>query len=458
MPRMLIAGLLSALLVCSLAATAQAQTSWGNSFGLTYERLRNQFNTEDGGASLAPTSDGGYIVAGFTTYNLLQGGGPWVLKLDAAGQVQWQNLYQSGNLDRFLGVSPTPDGGYLLAGHTISFGTGDNDLWIMKLDASGGIIWQKTLGGHGWDTARAVAVAADGGYLAAGYTESFGSGQEGTTDAWLVKFSPSGDVQWQKTYGDSGLGSAAAWAVQPTGDGGFVAAGGWVSVGTETAHAWLFKVDASGNLLWQKALGHTASLTDFHFRALASDGQGGWVAAGQVSNQDNGQAAFLLARYDGEGNLNWQKALNRNSSGDQARALVHSGDGNLVVAGDNKSAVGPILTAKLNPAGDIIWQRSWDGGASAVTALAADPDRGTALTGTVSDAQGATDLVVLKQDTAGALNSACPAGSMSSMHAFSPQELMGVLIDTNATVEDSRAGAVASGAVKTTTNAAGCGQ
>ena len=175
---------------------------WAERYGLTYSRLGFPVMTADGGEAVTETGDQGLLLAGWTTYDLASGGGTWVVKTGAGGAIQWQYAYLTPGVDRFLGADQAADGGYYLVGQTTSWGYGDNDGWVVKLDGAGAVQWQKAFGGTNWDELRSVAATADGGCLAVGYSYSFLTGQADTTTAWLVKLDSGGNVQWQKAFGD----------------------------------------------------------------------------------------------------------------------------------------------------------------------------------------------------------------------------------------------------------------
>jgi len=194
--------------------------------------------------SIQQTADGGYIVAG-NTGSFAPAGyiDIWVLKLDPNGNVQWQKTYggPGAHWDMAYSIQQTSDGGYIVAGETASFGAGDYDLWVLKLDSNGNVQWQKTYGGPYWDIAYSIQQTADGGYIVAGWTASFGAG---LSDLWVLKLDPNGDVQWQKTYG--GPDWDFAYSIQQTTDGGYIVAGLTYSFGAGFSDLWVLKLDANG--------------------------------------------------------------------------------------------------------------------------------------------------------------------------------------------------------------------
>ena len=115
----------------------------------------------------------------------------WVLKLDGGGDIVWQKAYGGLNADNARSIQQTSDGGYVVAGWTGSFGAGSDDAWVLKLDGSGDPQWQKTYGGAGLDYAHSIRQTSVGGYVVAGRTRSFGAGSE---DAWVLKIKPGGPI------------------------------------------------------------------------------------------------------------------------------------------------------------------------------------------------------------------------------------------------------------------------
>ena len=200
-------------------------------------------SASDFASSIYPTSDGGYVVAGFTNSFAPAGTNTLVVKLDASGTViQWQKTYGAAGSDYPSSIEQTTDGGYVLFGGTNSSGGGDYDLWVLKLTNTAAIQWEKTYGGAGYESATSLSQTSDGGYVIAGRTNSFGAGDY---DAWILKLNASGAIQWQKTYG----GTAEDFLfVRPTSDGGYLAAGSTLSFGAGSYDAWVVKLMADGEL------------------------------------------------------------------------------------------------------------------------------------------------------------------------------------------------------------------
>jgi hypothetical protein len=189
------------------------------------------------------TTDGGYIVAGGTSSIGAGNSDVYLIKTDANGNTLWTKTFGGTGDEYAYAVQQTTDGGYIVAGDTNSFGAGNRDWYLIKTDANGNTLWTKTFGGTAVDYATAVQQTMDGGYIVAGITNSFGAGN---ADAYLIKADTNGNTLWTKTFG--GTDYDTAYAVRQTADGGYIVAGGTVSFGAGTGDMYLIKTDASGNV------------------------------------------------------------------------------------------------------------------------------------------------------------------------------------------------------------------
>ncbi len=201
-------------------------------------------NDSDYAISIQQTEDGGYIVAG-DTYSFGAGSKDvWVIKLDAAGNIEWQKAYGGTSHDNTYAIQQTQDNGYIIAGRTLSFGVSSGDAWLIKLDSYGSIEWEKAYGGDYEDYAYAVQQTQDEGYIITGYTLSYGVGYY---DVWVIKLDTLGNIEWQKTYGESD-NNDAAYSIQQTQDEGYIVAGKSNSFGTGDYDMLVIKLDAAGNI------------------------------------------------------------------------------------------------------------------------------------------------------------------------------------------------------------------
>jgi hypothetical protein len=211
-----------------LKLTSAGNQSWSRNFG----GLGADF-----ASAVEQTSDGGYILAGFTAPFLSLIGDVYLIKTNSSGTQTWSRTYGGDSLDIALAVCTTTEGGYMAVGMTKSFGAGGNDAYVIKTNGSGDSLWTRTFGGSEDDFASSVQRTSDGNYIIAGTTSSFGvSGSAG----YIIKINSSGDTLWTKIVDKAGGDGAAA--IQQTFDGGYIVAGATNSSGPDSSNMWLFKM------------------------------------------------------------------------------------------------------------------------------------------------------------------------------------------------------------------------
>jgi hypothetical protein len=222
----------------------------------------------------------------------------WAARLDKNGNTLWRQLFGGGGNETAASIRSTADGGLVIAGTTNSNDQdvhglhGGLDMWLVKVDAAGNIQWQKCLGGTAGETAYDLEITDDGGYMLAGQTASNDGDVTGnhataasgaTTDAWVVRLSPTGDILWQKCFG--GSGNDAFYDIIQLPDHNFAAVGitnssnGDVTQAFGSNDAWLVKFDAAGNLIWQQSFGTAGNEYGV---TLAAQPGGNFIVAGQT--------------------------------------------------------------------------------------------------------------------------------------------------------------------------------
>lgn len=370
---------------------------------------------DDVAESVQQTSDGGYVVAGFTGSFGAGSHDAWVLKLNAEGAVSWQKTFGGTDYDYAMSVQQTTDGGYIVAGTTSSFGVGVYDAWIVKLNADGSIAWQKMYGGAGNDSASSIQQTTDGGYIIAGNTTSFGAGGY---DAWVLKLNADGSVAWQKTYG--GLGWEFANSIQQTSDGGYIVVGYTDPCAgdfncSDSNYAWLIKLDAEGNIGWQKTFANYDNISSI------KQSVGGYIVAGNVYVPPSGGPGTYgtynigVLKLNEDGTIAWQKAYG-GANGVDAGSIQQTADGGYIVAGYSGSfGTGDAWLLKIDANGIFAWQKTYGGfGNEIVYSIEQTIDGGYVAAGyTTSFGAGGADAWVMKLDQKGDITGCANVASSS---------------------------------------------
>lgn len=351
------------------------------------------------------TTDGGYILGGYSTSNISgekteNSNGQidiWIVKVDDSGNIQWQNTIGGAGDDYLISMQQTSDGGYIVGAGSDSNISGDKtensrgglDYWLLKLDASGNITWQKTYGGNQPEFDTYIVETADGGYFVGGYSDSDVNGDKtdptnGQRDFWALKLDSSGNLVWQNSIGGSLVDRPQA-AFQTT-DGGFIIGGfsNSPSSGDKTENNrggndyWIVKLDASGTLQWNRTFGGNDSDV---FRDMIQLADGGYLVGGysksnisgdKTENSQGDYDAWIL-KLDSSGNMLWQNTIG-GSGIDYPRDVIQLSDGTFMVACWSNSNISGDKTQnsnggydywllKLNSAGGIISQNSIGGSA-----------------------------------------------------------------------------------------------
>jgi len=305
----------------------------------------------DGAYFVQQTNDNGYIIAGYTRSSGAGSSDFWVVKTDSNGNTQWNKTYGGIGRDEAYSVQQTSEEGYIIAGSTRSFGAGLSDFWLVKTDSNGEIVWNKTYGGPYYEEAYSVQQTSDGGYIAAGSTNSLGS-----EDFWLVKTGPDGGMQWNKTFG--GFFDDIAFCTQQTNDGGYIVCGYAGSLITGFEDFWLLKTDSDGNEIWNKTYGGDNS--DYaHFVQQTSDN--GYVIAGSTYSSSTAFDVWLI-KTDSSGNMQWNKTYG-GALDEEAYAVQQTSDGGYIIAGftDSFSDNRDVWLIKTDSSGNTEWNQTYGG-------------------------------------------------------------------------------------------------
>lgn len=356
---------------------------------------------EDTAQAIIQTSDGGYAILGFT--NSLDGdikdkdlevNDYWLVKVDADGNLQWNKTYGGSKDDRGQSLVQTADGGYALTGYAMSddgdgsVNNGFHDNWIIKLNATGDIEWEKSFGFSGHDHSYDILQTDDGGFFFTGFLDITSARADGNTEKgntltshgvgefWGTKINEIGDLQWRGYFG--GTNNDRSHAVVRADDGGFVMAGFSESDDFDISETqgsydfWMVKVDGNGNMLWERSFGGSGIEISYD---ISKTNDGGYVIAGNTFSSDGdisnnkGESDFWLIKVNEAGSLVWEQTYG-GTQFDAAQAVVQSSDGGFFVVGNSKSSdldasfnsgENDIWVVKTDINGNLVWQKSFGG-------------------------------------------------------------------------------------------------
>ncbi len=330
--------------------------------------------------SIAPAADGGYFCGGWSvsdssgnkTEHGFGGEDYWVVKLDSTGAIQWQNTIGGNSRDRFYSISPTIDGGCICGGESFSNISGEktensmgaDDCWVVKLDANGNIQWQNTIGGIGDEGLYSISQTSDGGYICGGSSNSNISGDktensQGFADFWIIKLDSAGNIQWQNTIGGSEDDGVST--ISQTNDGGYICGGVSESPvsGDKTENCmgpydfWIVKLDTAGNIQWQNDIG--GNDMDY-LNSVSETADSGYICGGESRSNISGDKTenclgdwdCWILKLDATGNIQWQNTFG-GSYGDLFGSISQTADGGYICGTSSNSNISTDKTE--NPIG-----------------------------------------------------------------------------------------------------------
>ena len=385
--------MLNAICVCAFTqAIIQAQKVIG---GSKYDELHSIYATKDGGLIAAGSSYSNK--SGEKTQNTRGGRDYWVVKMNKTGKIEWDKTIGGNSDDICKAVIQTSDGGYALVGESYSNisveksedSRGASDYWIVKLDSAGNIEWDKTIGGSGTEFIDNLIQTDDGGYILAGSSDSYASGEKtensrGGLDMWVVKLNEFGKKVWDKTIGgnDYDLNSG----VQITRDGGLILAGfsGSNKSGEKSednrgvqSDYWIVKLDKRGNIQWDKTIG--GSIDDYG-RGVQQTDDGGYVIAGNSNSNISGEKTensrggydYWVVKLDSAGHFMRDETIGGNYDEVDVWCLEKTSDGGFIFGGSSYSDISGEKTEssrgasdywiiKLDNKGKIQWDKTAGG-------------------------------------------------------------------------------------------------
>ncbi|MEP7265084.1 MAG: LamG-like jellyroll fold domain-containing protein [Bacteroidota bacterium] len=387
------------VVIATLQQTCLAQApaiEWQNTIGGNDDEILYSIQqTKDGGYILGGNSQSG--ISGDKTETTQGGYDYWVVKLNTSGNIQWQYNIGGNGDDQLKSIQQTTDGGYILGGYSDSGISGNKtegsqgsyDYWVLKLDSSGIIQWQNTLGGNNFDFLFSIEQTMDGGYILGGTSFSDMSGDktegsQGSSDYWVLKLSSSGTIQWQNTIG--GNAYEGYLSIHQTTDGGYIL-GGYSSSsisGDKTEASlgnvdyWVVKLSSSGVIEWQNTIGGT-NVDELY--SIQQTRDGGYILGGYSNSGISGDKTeatqgiydYWVVKLNSSGVIQWQKTIGGNNY-DYLFSIQQTTDGGYILGGYSQSDISGDKTqashgnldfdywvVKLNSTGVIQWQNTIGG-------------------------------------------------------------------------------------------------
>ena len=353
------------------------------------------------------TTDGGYILAGYKKCTL-NNGNYWIAKLNSNADIEWEKIYGSSNFNKNISIQQTIDNGYIVA-YFITGNNYDINSWILKLTPSGDIEWKKSYVGSSDNILNSIKQTADKGYIAVGQTRSNNGNipnDQRNFDAWIIKLAANGNLEWSKTFGE--IDYEQMNDVQQTTNGEYLITGhthsddGNITNNHSNTDLWIIKLQANGNLQWQKTYGGSNNdyanciqkANDGHYIIAGST----YSSNGDITNSHGGEDAWVI-KIDDLGDILQQTTVGKNGS-EGANSILQTHDNNFLIAGRSKnvnSNTNNIFIAALDTDCTLLWQRQipQDAKDSYPNAIFETPDCGYMLFGNqISNSFLSTSIII----------------------------------------------------------------
>jgi hypothetical protein len=296
--------------------------------------------------SIQQVNDNGYIVAGGMH-------DAWLIKTNADGNKLWDKTFGGAEDDVAYSAQQAIEGGYIITGETLSYGSGGKDVWLVNTDSSGNILWSKTFGGPDNDQGHSVSQVRDGGFVIVGMT-GYNPNMKKGAKVWLIKTDANGNKLWDKTF--EGFVSSWGRSVEQTSDGGFIITGAAQVRGSgEPQNAWLIKTDSSGNKEWDRTFESTSG--DSEGQSVQQTSDGGYIMLCYKYSSSPYEGIWLI-KTDSQGRRLWDRTFRGDLLTDSGRSIQQTKDGGYIITGlfvINASLI------KVDSEGNEEWYRTFKG-------------------------------------------------------------------------------------------------
>ncbi|OGN91911.1 MAG: hypothetical protein A2Z75_06570 [Chloroflexi bacterium RBG_13_50_10] len=391
--------LFGVILIIPLAACVVIQESTGPGPAMQWSKT---FGGEDydQGRSIRQTTDGGYILCGITMSNGAGSEDVWLIKTDAEGNELWEKTFGGKEIDIGVSVQQTTDGGYIVCGSTMSYRADGEDILLIKTDADGNKLWDKAFGtGEEINAGRSVQQTTDGGYIVCGITKSYGAANTGAgptkSSARLIKTDADGNKLWDKIFSDQV--DIAATSVQQTTDLGYVLCGMKSSDDPFKAGVWLMKTGPDGDKLWEKTFGGE----ELSFaNSVRQTTDSGYILCGMAGSYQTGKTSVSLIKTGADGNKLWDKTFEGKGTA-EGQSIQQTVDSGYILCGQTMSGItgktGALLI-KVDTNGNKLWDMTFEGeGAAEGYSVQQTKDGGYIVCGTTKSlGSGGSKVLLLK--------------------------------------------------------------
>lgn len=375
-------------LFTTLNATAQPAIQWQKAYGGSkYESVNDAKQTNDGGYILIgrTESNDGDITGNKGSVDV------WVVKISPTGTIEWQRTYGGSGQDYAGSIEQTRDSGYIFIATTnsndvdIKYNHGNDDIWVVRLRKDGSIKWQRTYGGSYYDNGATVHETFDGGYIFLGNVvtpDGDITSVHGSNDLWVVGLNDTGGIKWQKSYGGSGMDFGSS--IEQTRDSGYIISGqtssndGDITTLIGGPDAWIVKINDTGKIVWQNTYGGSA-VDEANIVHQTADGGYIWVAwtnsnDKQVTGLHGSEFDIWVVKTNQAGVITWSKTLG-GSMHEDGFSVIETRQGNYVITGITKSNDGDVTmqhdtsafdmwVISLDRNGNMQWQKTIGGTSS----------------------------------------------------------------------------------------------
>lgn len=280
-----------------------------------------------------------------------------VISITVRSQITFQKTYNKTIYDFGTSIEQTSDSGYVVTGYSGSMFTNSADVYLVKTDMNGNLVWDKTYGGTLNDYAKCVKQTTDGGYIIVGGTKSFGAS---TTRIYLLKVLSNGSLSWTKTFSGANYGIYQGNDVKQTTDGGYIITGTAQDGVLNTEHSFLIKTDSNGNLLWTRTyVGGTIEFCS----SVQQTFDGGYIVVGNKNYVGTNNHGVYLLKTDSTGSVLWSKMYGRWVYGGIQYVQQTSDSGYVIATSIDSIGAGAndVYIIKTDPNGDTLWTKTYGG-------------------------------------------------------------------------------------------------